>query len=832
MANIEKRFLGTAGVERLVENIRTEINEGDAKVLNDAKLYADGLADNYDAAGTAVSKVQELADGKVKENTDAIAKLNGDATTEGSVAKAVADSESKLSNMIAEVAEKVDAAQADADALEVDIGSVDSLSTANKTVVGAINEVLAAVGTGGTAAVVTVTTDTTTEGALKSYTIKQGETTVGVIDIPKDMVVEDAHVIVLEDGDVDGYEAGTYIEMSIANVAEPLYINVGTLVDIYKPAANATQVQIAIDQSTREISAVIVAGSITSAELADNSVITAKIADGNVTKEKLSSAVQASLDKADASATQASLDEEVDRAKAAEAQALTDAKAYTSEQVAAELERAEGVEAGLNDRLTAIEGDYLKNADKTELAGAIEEEVTRAKAAEEANTAAIEGLSDAKADRATTLAGYDIEDAYTKEEVDSLFYEKVAQADWDVSDESDPAYIKNRTHYLEPVVSTEYSASFTGTGHSETMSSSQPGAPSYYLPEKVGQEFIVIYDGVEYACTLQSVQSGYTKIGLGDSSLVSYPFYITFEYSNVIGISIDVSTAGDHTIKVGQRYYSVKQLDEKFIPDTIARVSNLENVAEELSTEINTAIENLDVDTIARKDEVAQADWAENDENSPAYVKNRTHYTEAIKIIDGITVNCDESYDRGYKPSATIPNLLAPPENGKTYIVIFDDIEYRLVAREAWGHIYVGNCNLDSAQAPDTGEPFCVEVTKSSLSPYIYAKEQGIHTISIISQDDLKYNQLDERFIPDTIARVSVVNTTINEGDSATLEASKTYAEEQAGTAEQNAKNYVDTEIAKTDAEVAGLRSDVDELMATSYVEITTDEIDAMFATA
>lgn len=60
-----------------------------------AKEYADGLADNYDAAGTAQTKVNELANGAVKENTEAIAKLNGDAETDGSVAKAVADAVKK-----------------------------------------------------------------------------------------------------------------------------------------------------------------------------------------------------------------------------------------------------------------------------------------------------------------------------------------------------------------------------------------------------------------------------------------------------------------------------------------------------------------------------------------------------------------------------------------------------------------------------------------------------------------------------------------------------------------------------------------------------------------
>lgn len=180
-------------------------------------------------------------------------------------------------------------------AIVADMGDVDSLSTTAKTVVGAIEELKVAIGAGGTAAAVTMSTDTTTDGALKSYTIKQGDAVVGTIDIPKDMVVESGEVVT----NPEGQSEGTYIKLKLANVEAPLYINVGTLVDIYKAKAEAAQVQVVIDSATREISASIVAGSIGTTELADNAVTTAKIADSNVTLAKLSSSVQTSLGKAD-----------------------------------------------------------------------------------------------------------------------------------------------------------------------------------------------------------------------------------------------------------------------------------------------------------------------------------------------------------------------------------------------------------------------------------------------------------------------------------------------------------------------------------------------------
>lgn len=196
---------------------------------------------------------------------------------------------------------KAQAAQDKADEVAADMGDVDSLSTTNKVVVDAINEVLTAVGTGGTAAVVSVTATGSTSDYAQVYEIKQGGVSVGTINIPKELVVESGEVVTNPAGQV----AGTYIKLTLQNVADPLYIDVAKLVDVYTAQANAAQVQLAVSASN-EISATIVAESITSAELAANAVITAKIADMNVTKAKLSQSVQDSLDKADAAAPQES----------------------------------------------------------------------------------------------------------------------------------------------------------------------------------------------------------------------------------------------------------------------------------------------------------------------------------------------------------------------------------------------------------------------------------------------------------------------------------------------------------------------------------------------
>lgn len=173
---------------------------------------------------------------------------------------------------------------------EVDtkVGSLIDLETTSKdNLVNAVNEVRAAISAGGTAAQITMDTTTTTEGYLKSYTLKQGDTKIGTIDIPKDLVVTSGSVVTNPEGQTEG----TYIKFVIANQDEPIYINVGSLVDIYTAAASATQIQLTVDNSTREISATIVAEAVGMAELATNAVTTVKIADANVTLAKLASDV-------------------------------------------------------------------------------------------------------------------------------------------------------------------------------------------------------------------------------------------------------------------------------------------------------------------------------------------------------------------------------------------------------------------------------------------------------------------------------------------------------------------------------------------------------------
>jgi hypothetical protein len=142
----EKKYIDLTGLTRYDEKIKAVIDSKDAAALKSAKDYADSLAGNYDAAGTAETKVQELANGQVKTNTAAISKLNGDAKTEGSVAKAVADAQAGLETKISAADAKAAAAQTAADNLKAYVGTIPEGATSTD-VVSYVNEKTADIAT-------------------------------------------------------------------------------------------------------------------------------------------------------------------------------------------------------------------------------------------------------------------------------------------------------------------------------------------------------------------------------------------------------------------------------------------------------------------------------------------------------------------------------------------------------------------------------------------------------------------------------------------------------------------------------------------------------------
>lgn len=143
---------------------------------------------------------------------------------------------------------------------------------------------------------------------LKVYTIAQGGTTVGTINIPKDLVVTSGSVVVAGDGNNDtqviaNATAGDkYIKLTVANQTDPIYIAVKDLVDVYTVAANAAEVQLTIG-SNNEISAAIVNGSIVEAKLHADVQAKLALASTAIQTTDMNAAISSAIAELDSSAT-------------------------------------------------------------------------------------------------------------------------------------------------------------------------------------------------------------------------------------------------------------------------------------------------------------------------------------------------------------------------------------------------------------------------------------------------------------------------------------------------------------------------------------------------
>ena len=210
-------------------------------------------------------------------------------------------------------------------------------------------------------------TMTAAEGSgdiLKTYTLKQGNNTIGAIDIPRDFLVKSASVKTCTTPDVPvaDYKVGDkYIDF-VLNTKEGtvedqhLYVLVSDLVDNYE-GGSTTTIDVSIDKNTN--------------------IITASVKAGSISRALLSSDVTDELD---------NLKSAIDSNTAGIADNLSKINTVSSD-LGDEIARATAKENAIS---TAIDTKVAElNAKDAELQQAIETEASTARAAESANSTAI-----------------------------------------------------------------------------------------------------------------------------------------------------------------------------------------------------------------------------------------------------------------------------------------------------------------------------------------------------------------------------------------------------------------------------------------------------------
>lgn len=162
----------------------------------------------------------------------------------------------------------------------------------------------------------------------------------------------------------------------------------------------------------------------------------------------------------------------------------------------------------------------------------------------------------------------DKEHTHNIEDIDGLESIKT-QSDWNINDETNPAFVKNRPFYTtetETTLLAETSITIYKANYAYV-----PLGNTFSL--EVGKSYKVIFDGVMYECiafthTDSKPAIGNQNIPKGSQS-GNEPFFING--SNWIYSS----QQGNHTISIIGTHEEFITLSEGFIPDTIARVKNI-----------------------------------------------------------------------------------------------------------------------------------------------------------------------------------------------------------------------------------------------------------------
>lgn len=249
----------------------------------DAKIEALDLANTYDAkgaAGQALTDAKGYADGlntamdtRVTAAEGKIATLTGAESVEGSVAKALKDAKDYADTKVGSVAKGNDGIVIGGTVTTPTVGvQIDDTAGNSIQIVegkGLRVEVPAVAGYS------VVKDENSVDYAAVYHLTKDGVNTGAAINIPKDMVVKSGEVVT----NPEGQPAGTYIKLVLQNVADPLYINVGSLIE-YVTSGSQT-------------------GDMVVVAVSDDHKVTATITDGTISKSKLVTEVQTSLGLAD-----------------------------------------------------------------------------------------------------------------------------------------------------------------------------------------------------------------------------------------------------------------------------------------------------------------------------------------------------------------------------------------------------------------------------------------------------------------------------------------------------------------------------------------------------
>lgn len=293
---------------------------------------------------------------------------------------------------------------------------------------------------------------------------------------------------------------------------------------------------------------------------------------------------------------------------------------------------------------------------------------------------------------------------------------KITQPNWNVNDENDPAYVKNRPFYSsEPIEITIIEEQTVTFVEDADMYIAQN--PFSLLLEE-GVTYTVYWQGQPYNVTCANIMGLFLGIGnMGFMGLedTGEPFAILYNHNG--GECIVASpTAGDATVKIVTIQEDIEKLPVKYLPDGYP--------CEE--------------------------------------------YIDNYKFADNFMFSISQD---GGSIDIESPDTFLP---GETYTVTYDNVQYICTASiiPLLGNIFIGNTTIDSTvnaivggeDILGKGEPFLI-IDEGNGHMSLCASNASIHMISIVGKVK-KIHTMDKKFLPDDInASVNIEAITNDEID-------------------------------------------------------------------
>ena len=159
------------------------------------------------------------------------------------------------------------------------------------------------------------------------------------------------------------------------------------------------------------------------------------------------------------------------------------------------------------------------------------------------------------------------------------------------------------------------------------------------------------------------------------------------------------------------------------------------------------------IDKIEEDVKASVANWEQNDEKSPDYIKNRPFYSEGLVETDIIPsmeytfVHEDDESGTTWAPLCSSDNTIV---EGKAYTVVWNDVVYECVGVNFDGDTFIGNPKIwaDDYIAEDNGMPFCIYLDEEELWCGVYNPEVSVTVNVRVFVVEEKVHKIDKKYLP------------------------------------------------------------------------------------